>query len=371
MNTNFPVPPVAGPAKRRVQKREKAKRLPILLMAALFPTLILLSSCDRAESGNPQAQEPVERRVQVSVVTVEPTPIRDVLLLPGETEAWEDVRVASDMTGQVEWLGAREGEAVKKGQLLAKIDVSALEASLDRSKASLKLAEDLYKRRESLFEKELLSQEERNRSLTERSLAEAALRMAQVEYDRGFLHAPINGVVNHLFVDAGEYIEKGKPMIDLVNVDQIKINANVPELDVGYFRVGQKAHVSVDALPGRSFEGVIDFVAYKADPATKTFLVRVLIDNAEKAVRPGMIARVAFLRRVIPDALTAPLFSLVDKSGERLLFVEKEGVSYARTVQTGIIEGDRIQITSGLEAGDRLIVRGQTEVEEGMKVLVQ
>ena len=92
------------------------------------------------------------------------------------------------------------------------------------------------------------------------------------------------------------------------------------------------------------------------------------MDNAGSDIRPGMIARVAFLRRIIPDALSAPLFALVDKGGERMLFVEKDGVVHARTVSIGIIEGDRVQITKGLEPGDRLIVTGQKDVEEGMKV---
>ncbi|MCX5878913.1 MAG: efflux transporter periplasmic adaptor subunit, partial [Deltaproteobacteria bacterium] len=116
---------------------------------------------------------------------------------------------------------------------------------------------------------------------------------------------------------------------------------------------------------------VIDFVAYKADPATKTFHVKVIVDNPGHDIRPGMIARVAFLRRVIPDALAAPIFSIVDKGGERILFVEKDGVVQARTISIGAIEGDKVQITKGLQPGDHLIVTGQTEVEEGMKVQVQ
>jgi membrane fusion protein (multidrug efflux system) len=80
---------------------------------------------------------------------------------------------------------------------------------------------------------------------------------------------------------------------------------------------------------------------------------------------------VAFVRRIIADALLAPLFALVDKGGERLVFVEKDGVAQSRTVLTGVIEGDRIQIASGLSPGDRLIVKGHTEVEDGMKVSVQ
>ena len=107
------------------------------------------------------------------------------------------------------------------------------------------------------------------------------------------------------------------------------------------------------------------------DSATKTFRVRVLVDNSKHEIRPGMIARVVFLRRMIPDAVSAPLFSIMDKGGERLLFVEEDGIAHARTVSIGIIEGNRVQITKGLQPGDRLIVTGQRDVEEGMKVQVQ
>jgi membrane fusion protein, multidrug efflux system len=99
--------------------------------------------------------------------------------------------------------------------------------------------------------------------------------------------------------------------------------------------------------------------------------VRVLIENPNHQIRPGMIARVAFLRRLIPDALSVPLFALQDKGGERLLFVEEEGIARARTVSIGVIAGDRVQITDGLNPGDHLIVTGQRDVEEGMQVQVQ
>ncbi len=331
-----------------------------------------LSGCNRSESSaepeNSRDKVPV---VQVAIMEVQPTPMRDVLLLPGETEAWQDVRVASDMAGQVEWIGPREGAQVKKGELLVKVDVSALKAALDRAQAAFDLADELYQRRQQLYDGKLIAKEDLDRSVTERALALGNLRQAKVEYERGFARAPVDGVVNYLFVDEGEFIDRGKPLLDLVNVDKIKINVSVPELDVRYLRTGQKTLVTVDAFPEQQMTGTVDFVAYKADPATKTFLVRVLVDNQGHEIRPGMIARVAFMRRVIPNALSAPLFALVDKGGERILFVEKDGVAHARSVSLGIIEGDRVQITKGLEVGDHLIVQGQTEVEEGMRVNVR
>jgi membrane fusion protein, multidrug efflux system len=338
----------------------------------LLVVIALGGGCTQSESNaKPENNQNQSKAVKVSVVRVEPAPMKDILVLPGETEAWQDVRVAADAAGRVEWIGPKEGQTVREGDLIAKIDVAALKAACDRAEAALKLADDLYQRRYKLFEKNIINQEELDKSATEKTLARANFRQMQIEYERGFLKAPLTGMVNQLFVDEGEFVDKGKPFVDLVNVDKIKINVNVPELDVRHLKVGQKTMVRVDAFPDRELLGVIDFVAYKADPATKTFHVKVIVDNQNHEVRPGMIARVAFLRRVIPDALAAPIFSIVDKGGERILFVEKDGMVQARTISIGAIEGDKVQITKGLQPGDHLIVTGQTEVEEGMKVQVQ
>jgi membrane fusion protein (multidrug efflux system) len=97
----------------------------------------------------------------------------------------------------------------------------------------------------------------------------------------------------------------------------------------------------------------------------------VLVENSAREIRPGMIARVALIRREVPDALAVPIFAILNKGGERVLFVEKDGVAMARTISVGIIEGERVQITSGLSPGDRVIVSGHMEVEEGMRVELQ
>jgi membrane fusion protein, multidrug efflux system len=181
----------------------------------------------------------------------------------------------------------------------------------------------------------------------------------------------LDGVVNRLHVDPGEFVGEGDPVADIVNVETLRINFDVPEGDVRFLAQGQKAVVRVDAYPEREWAGEIDFVAWKADPATRTFQVRVVVDNEGGAIRPGMIARGAFLRRLIEGAVTAPLFTVQDKGGERVVFVEQDGVAQARTVQLGIIEGDRVQVLEGLAAGDRLIVAGHAEVEDGTQVNVR
>jgi membrane fusion protein (multidrug efflux system) len=332
--------------------------------------LVPLNGCENSKSDAKQAESRFQG-VRVKVVKVEPKTIRDVVVLPGETEARHDVLLAAEREGRVEWVGPREGQSVKKGELIAKIDVAALQAALERAKAAYKLAEEVAGRRESLKKERIVSQEEFERSDTKRIQALYNLREAEVQYRRGFVRAPISGVVNKLFTDPGEFVRRGGKVAEIVDINRIWINVRVPELDVRYLKLWRNAAVAIDAYPGVKWNGLVDFVSYKADPATKTFKVRVVVDNEDGRIRPGMIAHVAFLRRLVPGALVAPIFAVMDRGGERILFVEKDGIAHARTVSIGIIDGKRVQIVKGLKPGDNLIVSGQHELEEGMRVTLQ
>jgi membrane fusion protein (multidrug efflux system) len=344
--------------------------LPASVLALL--TVLVLTGCkDQKNMAIAESNTQEIAAIPVSVTVVQPVSIRDVVFLPGETEAYEDVKVASNAAGRVEWIGPHEGETVEKGALLAKIDVSAHKAALEHAKAAYNLANDLCERRRRLYANKIIAKEELDQSETQLKLALTDLEQIKVRYNHGFPKSPITGIINYLYVDVGEYADIGKPIADIVNIDRIKINVRVPELDVRYVKKGQKTPIKIDAFAERPLIGTVDFVSFKADPATKTFLVRSVIDNSEHDIRPGMIGRVAFVRRIIPDAVTVPLFAIVDKGGERIVFLEKDGIVESRTISIGVIEGDRVQITSGLEVGDHLIVKGHTEVEDGMKVAVK
>ena len=353
--------------------KTKFSILPIVLMVlTVLAAAFLITGCQDQESmAVAESASPETPAVPVSVKVVEPVALQDVIFLPGETEAFEDVTVAANTAGRVDWLGPREGQQVNKGDLLAKIDVSALKASLDRAEAAYRLADDLYQRRLRLYDHKIIAKEELDQSETQRALALADLKQIKVRYNHGFPKSPITGIINYLYVEVGEYADVGKPLAEIVNIDKIKINVRVPELDVRFVNLGQQTPLKIDAFPDRALTGTIDFVSFKADPATKTFLVRTIIDNPFYDIRPGMIGRVAFVRRLIADAVAVPLFTLVDKGGERIVFVEKDGVAQSRTISIGVIEGDRVQVTGGLSPGDHLIVKGHTEVEDGMKVIVK
>ncbi len=350
--------------------RRVFQSLKFILIVTLI--LVLLSACRQSgNSGDISEEKHQVSAVLVKVKKLEPTPIKDVLILPGQTAPWEDIIVPAETGGKVEWIGVKEGDIVKKDQLIARIDIKGIEAALQKAKASFDLVDYIYKRRKQLYEQKILDKEQLERAVTQRQLAVASLKQAQVEHDRGFVRSPINGFLNYRFIDPGEFVNRGEPIAQLVNLDKIKVEVQVPELDVQYIHPQQNVLVMIDAFPGKQIPGKIEFVSFKADVLTKTFLVRVIIPNPGHQIRPGMIARVAFLRRIIPNAIVVPLFCIQDKGGERIVFIEDNGIARARTVSIGVIHGDQIQITSGLKPGDKLIVVGHKDLEEGMRVRAQ
>lgn len=342
-------------------------------MLIVASVLVSLTACSNDEESETTKSISVVKEyvVNVKVETLIPAAITDTIMLPGETEAMYDVALAAEQDGLIEWVGVTEGDSVAANGQIVRINLEALKAAKDRADANLTMKKHQLKRRRKLYEGNVLSREELEQAETEFTVAETNLREAEVRYEHGIVVSPVSGIVNKVNVDPGEYVSKGSAIANIVNVDQIKIMFSVPEMDVRFLSKGQLAPVVFDAYPNENWNGVVDFVAWKADPATRTFPVRIIVKNADGRIRPGMIARASFVRRSLSGIVSVPLFSVIDKGGERIAYIEKDGVAEARTVTLGVIDGDRVQIIAGLDVGENLIVAGQREVEDGTKVDVR
>lgn len=336
------------------------------LILAVF--MLATTGCDSDPKSQANTVIP-EKAIKVVTAEVIPVTIEDTLNLPGETEPDKDVCVSSESSGTVVWLGVKEGDRVKRGQLLARLDGASSDAKFDRAKAAKRLASEQLRRRAQLLEKGVLAQEEYDQIQAELDQSEASLKEMQVNVEYGIVRAPISGIINKRYIDRGERLDAGSNVVDIVDPSIIRTFINVPEMDISYIKKGQKVTVSVDALPGKTWDGVIDFVSFKADKFSKTFEVKVLTDNTSGEIRAGMLARVSLLRRTVKNAVTTPLYAIINQGGERIIYVEKDGVAKVRTVELGVIEGERAQITKGLKPGEKLIITGHTMVEDGMKVI--
>lgn len=319
-------------------------------------------------------QAKVEQQAQVlplvNVQVMKAQTVEDSVDLTGALEPWERVTLSAETRGAIEWRGVEEGDVVKAGQPLFKIDRAAIEATLDQALAQQKLAGQDMDRVTGMSKAGIVAKQEMDRATAQRDVSEATVRQLKIQLEKSTVVAPISGVVDELMKKKGEFTEAGMPLVTIVQVDTIKAKVGLPERDVQYFKKGDSVRVTLDAYPDKVFSGTIHRIATTAEQTTRTFITEVKVENPEGFLKPGMVARATFVRQAFADSLLVPIFAVISLEDKRLVAVEENGVARARIVETGLLKGDMVQITKGLSPGDRLIVKGQRDLKEGAAVQV-
>ncbi len=178
-------------------------------------------------------------------------------------------------------------------------------------------------------------------------------------------------MVDRRLVDAGEYVDPGKPLLRLVSVEQLEVIADVPEKDVRFLKPGQQVTITPAIIHGDQAEpltAIIEYIAFVADEASRTYRTRMLIEQSSGILRPGMIARVTFVRQEHRQAIVVPMSSVLDRRNTKIAYIVEDG--YAREVEvvTGSSVGRQLVVRSGLEVGQQLVIKGQQLLIDGVAV---
>lgn len=323
-----------------------------------------------------QAATPEERIAKpedlpnVAVRVLEPRTVRDHLLLTGTAEPWQAVTISAEVTGKIEWQGVDEGHVVQADQDLVEINTTSIRARLAQAEAEHNLAVQEFERMRELRERGISSPQEYDRAATNRDATQARLRLAQIDLENSIIKATFDGVVDKVRHEEGEFVTVGAPMVRLVQVDKIKVLVGIPERDIRHFKTGDVVEVQFDAVPDRMFPGTIYRIATTAEATTRSFVTEIEVDNEEGLLKPGMMARVRLVRQAYPDAITIPMFALLNRPEGRFVFVEQDERAVLRSVEVGFFQEGEIYVMSGLAAGDRLIVMGQRTLRDGDAVRV-
>lgn len=356
-------------------KTTKHRILDQCLVVLVFS--VLLSAC-----GNSSPQEKtgpaVAPQVQDKTVTVVLSPVTvsdevERFTLPGSLEAWEDLSLSAELDGAVRWVGPKEGDRVRKGEAILKIDTDTLEAATARDRAEKERARSHHERMKQLVEKRLVSRQEYEDALQTLKAAEANLRLSEVELDKGTLRAPVNGVLDRLLVDRGEYVNKGASVAVVVQVDRLNVLVDVPEKDVEFLKVGAEAALTTATINDsavQTFKGEIAHISFNADQLTRTYRAKISVDNRKGELRPGMIVKAAFVRRNLSGIISVPLYAVQDREGAKVAFVAEGDLARMRRLVTGSVVGERILVHSGLAAAEQLIVKGQHLLTDGARIAV-
>jgi len=206
---------------------------------------------------------------------------------------------------------------------------------------------------------------------TQLAISKARLEEVRARLDRTSILAPTAGVLNELLVEEGEYVDAGKAVAEVVDTHTVKVVVDVPERDIAFFAVGQKAGVFVDVKGEKiSLIGTITFISELADAKTRSTRMEITLENKERLLRSGQIVLVRLTRRTLKNAILVPLLAVIPMEDSKAVYVVNSTEAERREVELGIIKGDLVQVKRGLESGDRLIIAGHRFVAPGQKVNV-
>jgi len=338
---------------------------------------ILAAGCGAGQAGEPAADQAADetyrRTVNVEVVAVQPSKFSTAVRLIGAVEAMNDVTVSAEEDGVIERFFVEKGQVVRRGQPLAKIDDRLLRAQAAEAEADAKAARDRYERRRRLYQEEGIGTEADFVAAEAEAEAAAAREAAlQARLERTTVRARISGVFDERYVDAGEMVGSGDQVGRIIDAARVKIVGGVPERYAADVRVGGRAEITLDVYPERVFEGEIAFVGASVDLRSRTFLIEILLENPGGLIKPQMVAGVELATRTLENVLVVPQDALLRvEDGYQILVVTEVGDELQAEVRRAVLgpsAANRVVIESGLEPGDRVIIRGQEQVDPGDRV---
>ena len=316
--------------------------------------------------GGAPAGPPPERGVPVEISPVTRSSISLFFETQGTLEAEQEVDLLARVAGPVVKLDAEEGQRIRKGQLLARIDDRELRAQLDVTNVRLKETELTYERSKKLSEGGLVSQETVDQALASYQSAQSDFERLQIQVLYTEVRAPFSGLVVNRYVKFAQTLSVGSPVFRISDFDPLLCPIQVPERELPRLRIGQPARIEVEAWPDDRFEARVLRVSPVVDAATGTF--KVTLEVKGDRLRPGMFASVYLEMESRSDTLVIPKAALALDSLDDSVFVVEDGVAQRRRLQLGFQNSQLLEILDGVSEGENIVVVGQDDLSEGTPV---
>jgi membrane fusion protein (multidrug efflux system) len=306
----------------------------------------------------------------VDVVVVKPVTVQEDLQAVGSLRSNESVILRPEVSGRIAMIGFKDGQAVKKGQLLVGLDASLNEAEVAQYRAEYDLALSNLQRSEDLARQKFISSSAQETAASNAQVAEARLKLAQARLSKMKIVAPFDGVVGIRGVSLGDYVKDGTDLVNVEDVRQLKVDFRLPERNLAQVRVGQPIEVVADALPGERWPGVIEAINPRIDANGRSLELRGRLENTSGKLRPGMFARVRVIVGERADALLVPEEAIVPQGEQFFVYKVVEGAARRVEVKLGVRRDAKVEILDGIAAGDRVVTAGMRLSRDGQPVRV-
>ncbi len=323
---------------------------------------------DSAASDSTSAAEE-EDQEQEELTPVETTvaatgDISSYILLSSNLETEEMTDVFSRVQGLIEKISVEEGDYVKKGQLLIRLEPDELALREARARVDYEQEKNLYERKQAMFDKQLLSKEEFETAGFGVEAKNILWQEARLNLEHTQITAPISGYIGERLRRPGDRIQPSDKLFTIVNNQEMIAVVHVPEKEVGVVRKGQKAFVTSQHLSGSEFPGWIKRVSPVVDPQSGTFKVTIGIRNQENRLRPGMFVNAHIITDVHQNTVLIPKTAVIYENENIHVFVVRDGKAAKVILQPGYQDYEKIESLDGIAAGEKIIVVGQAGLKD-------
>ena len=337
----------------------------------LIPTALALLACSK--SGGPQQGGGGGGfAVPVRVALAARQPLEEKISLVATLSANEAVDIQSRIGGAIAKIHFQEGEAVEEGRPLFDLDTGKLEASVAQAEANLKMMQLTRERSENMLKNNTISQQEFDQAIMNSDAATAAAELAKQQLKDAHIRAEFGGIMGARQVSVGQVVEPQTILSRLVDIDPMKVEFRVPERFLRDLKVGQTVEFKVAAYPETPFKGEVYFIDPQLDLVTRTILVKARCPNPDQQLRPGMFGNLDLITRIRDNAVIVPETAIVMQGDHATLFVvDAEKKAQPKAVEIGTRMAGRVEIASGLDGGETVIVEGVQKVRPGAPVMAQ
>ncbi|MGB3617597.1 MAG: efflux RND transporter periplasmic adaptor subunit [Catalinimonas sp.] len=334
----------------------------IVIFLLALPKLNLFST-EEADAA-PTAGGGAPAATVVEGVVTQPTRLDNRVVTTGTVLPNEEVELRSEISGKVTAISFREGDRVRRGQTLVRINDEDLRAQLQRLNYQQQLAEENERRYKLLRDREAISLEEYDVIATELKTAGAEIDNLRAQLDKAVLRAPFDGTIGLRQISLGSYISPTTTIANLVDADPVKVEFALPARYAASVRKGRTVRYRVEGAAD-AFEGEIYAVEPKIDPVTRTLQVRAVTPNPDGKLRPGSFATVELVLEEIEETILLPTEAVVPDLNGHKVYVSRAGKATPQVVEIGLRTADQIQITAGVVPGDTVVTRGVLNVRDG------
>jgi RND family efflux transporter MFP subunit len=335
---------------------------------AIFTCAVLLAGC------NSKATEEARPATPVRIAEAKIGPAAPSIRTNGLLANKDEIRLAFKVGGVIRKLAVSEGEHVRKGQRLAEIEQTEINAQVEQARQAHEKAKRDVTRGERLYEDKVISLEQLQDLRTQAAVAEAGLNSAEFNWNYAAIVAPRDGTVLRRLAEERELVSAGTPVLVLGAHDKgFIVRTGLADREIVQVRIGDAALIRLDALPDATLHGKVTEIASAADTASGMFRIEVTLDATDLPLKSGLVAKLT----VVPSSASAgsrvyvPIGAIVEGDGRtaRLFVLEKDRVR-RRDVEVAFIEGDNVALSSGLEAGEQVITDGAQYLEDGEQVAI-